>query len=145
MWDIFTSLTQYSRWDCSETDVKHTSATVGPISRELYFLYSCIAAIVLLVFVVLRVLSAQLWLAEGPERVKQQRDQTRTETRGEKKKKKRVQEEERRKHRKNIIKEYVSGTCWSIYRLREENEHITCPLVLHIDTNIHSFATSNIK
>lgn len=44
MWDIFTSLTQYSRWDCSETDVKHTSATVGPIGRELYFfifMYCC--------------------------------------------------------------------------------------------------------
>lgn len=32
------------------------------------------------------VLSAQLWLAEGPERVKQQRDKTMTETRGKNKK-----------------------------------------------------------
>lgn len=54
----------------------------------VYFKHSCISAIVLFMFTVLCVLacvlSAQLWLAEAPERVKQQRDRNESVEDGEK-------------------------------------------------------------
>lgn len=81
MWDILTSLSPSTPRDRCETDVKHTSATVKSCGGDLCFFLNIHVLLLFLffMFIVLCVLacvpSAQLWLAEAPERVKQQRDQ----------------------------------------------------------------------
>lgn len=81
MWDIFTSLSPNiplgtAARQMSNIHLLLLSPVVGNCS---FFLYSCISAIFLFTFVVLCVLArvrcAQL-IAEAPERVRKQRDQT---------------------------------------------------------------------